>query len=304
VSLRIGILSRLPRGYSTERLREACLRAGHRVRVLDTLRVSVLIGPRRPKLFYRGEKLGHYDAVVPRIGASVSAYGSAVVEQFEHAGVFTPSPAQAIRVSRDKLRALSLLAHQGIRVPETVCVRDRASIRRAVRQVGGPPAVVKLLEGTQGTGVILADTYRLAESVLDALLVTQKDVLVQRFVRESRGRDIRAFVVGGRVVAAMQRRAAPDDFRTNVHRGGRIERRTLEPSLARIAARAAEVLGLGIAGVDLIESDDGPLVLEVNSSPGLEGIERATGIDVAAAVVEYLEANVAHRLAEPAPESL
>jgi ribosomal protein S6--L-glutamate ligase len=288
VTLKIGILSRLSFGYSVERLREACYRRGHRVRVLDTLQLSPAVGQGAP-LLYRNKPLSRFDAVIARIGPSVSSYGTAVVEQFEHAGVATLPNARAIRVCRDKFRALQVLSRHGLPVPATVLVRDRAGVRAAVAAVGGVPVILKPVEGSQGTGVILAETTRLAEAVVETLLLARKGVLVQHFVKESRGRDLRVLVVGARVVASMQRRAAPDEFRSNVHRGGRIEKTQLAPELVGIAERAALVLGAGVAGVDLIESRAGPLVLEVNSSPGLEGIERATGADVASAVLEHLE---------------
>jgi ribosomal protein S6--L-glutamate ligase len=292
VTLKIAILSRLAFGYSVERLREACLRRGHRVRVLDTLQLSPAVG-QGPRLFYRNRPLSRFDAALARIGPSLSTYGTAVVEQFEHAGVTTLCSARAIRVSRDKFRALQTLGLHGLPVPATVLVRERGAVRAAIAAVGGVPVILKPIEGSQGTGVILAETARLAEAVVETLLAARKGVLVQHFVGESRGRDLRVVVVGSRVVAAMERRAAPDEFRSNVHRGGRTERATLTPELVRIAERAAGVLGVAMAGVDLIVSRDGPLVLEVNSSPGLEGIERATGADVASAVVEHLEHEVA-----------
>jgi ribosomal protein S6--L-glutamate ligase len=288
MSLRIAILSRLSFGYSVERLREVCYRRGHRVRVLDTLQLSPALGS-GAALLYRNKPLSLFDAAIARIGPSLSSYGTAVVEQFEHAGVTTVCSARAIRVSRDKFRALQTLSLHGLPVPATVLVRERAAVRAAIAAVGGVPVILKPVEGSQGTGVILAETARLAEAVVETMLLARKGVLVQRFVAESRGRDLRVMVVGARVVAAMERRAAPDEFRSNVHRGGRTEKAELTPELARIAQRSAEVLGLGMAGVDLIVSREGPLVLEVNSSPGLEGIERATGADVATAVIDHLE---------------
>jgi ribosomal protein S6--L-glutamate ligase len=291
VTLKVALLSRLAFGYSVERLREACLARGHRVRVLDTLQCSPTLGP-RPALFYGARPLSRFDAAIARIGPSITVYGTAVVEQFERLGVLTLPSAEAIRVSRDKFRALDVLSRHGLPVPGTVLVRDRSAVRAAVAAVGGVPVILKPVEGSQGTGVILAESTRVAEALADTLLLTRKSVLVQHFVRESRGRDLRAFVVGSKVVAAMERRAAPDEFRSNVHRGGHTEKASLSPELVRIAERAASVLDLGVAGVDLIESEHGPLVLEVNSSPGLEGIERATGIDVASAVVDELERRV------------
>lgn len=292
MSLKVLILSRIAGSYSTQRLKEACMRQGHSVRVLNTLNFSLLVERAQPRLFYRDRILSHYDAAIPRIGASVSSFGTAVVRQLEQMGVFTLNSAQAIGTSRDKLRAFQILSAHEIAFPPTAFVRDRESARSALEQVGGTPVIIKLTEGSQGAGVILADTKKTAEAIIEAFLVARQDIIVQKFVSESRGHDLRALVVGDRVVAAMRRRAAPDEFRSNVHRGGRTERARLSPELEALALKSAQILGLRVAGVDLIESDDGPLVLEVNSSPGLEGIESATGIDVASAIVEHLEAQI------------
>lgn len=292
MSLRIVILSRLAGSYSTQRLKEAAVDRGHLVRVLNTLNFSLLLETGSPRLYYRDRALSAYDAAIPRIGASVSAHGTAVVRQLEQMGVFTLNSAQAIATSRDKLCAAQILSRHEIAFPATAFVRDRESVREAIRQVGGPPVIIKLTEGSQGAGVILADSAKTAESIIEALLIARQSVLVQKFVSESSGSDLRALVVGGKVIAAMRRRAAPDEFRSNVHRGGRAERVRLDPELERLAIEATQIMGLRVAGVDLIESDDGPLVLEVNSSPGLEGIESATGVDVAAAIVEHLEEQV------------
>lgn len=289
MSLRIVILSRTVGAYSTQRIKEACQKRGHAARVLNTMGMSLLVQTGEPRLFYRDQPLSRYDAAIPRIGASVSSYGTAIVRQFEQMGVFTLNSAQAISASRDKLRALQVLIRHDIGVPATAFVRDRAGVRAAVEQVGGAPVIIKLIEGSQGAGVILAQTTKAAEAILETLILSRQSVVVQKFVSESKGRDLRAFVIGGRVVAAMQRRAAPDEYRSNVHRGGRATETRLSPELERTAVRAAQILGLRIAGVDLIESDDGPLVLEVNSSPGLEGIESATRTDVAELMVEHLE---------------
>jgi ribosomal protein S6--L-glutamate ligase len=291
--LRILILSRIAGSYSTQRLKETCTSRGHTARVLNTLNFSLLLETSRPQLFYRDRELSSYDAVIPRIGASVSAQGTAVLRQLEQMGVFSLNTAQAIGSSRDKLRALQILSGHGIPFPATAFVRDRESVRAAIAQVGGPPVIIKLTEGSQGAGVILADNAKSAEAILESLLIARQSVIVQTFVSESSGSDLRALVVGGRVVAAMRRRAAPDEYRSNVHRGGRAERVRLGPELEQLAVRATQILGLRVAGVDLIESDDGPLVLEVNSSPGLDGIESATGIDVAAAIVDHLEQQLA-----------
>jgi len=289
MTLKILILSRIAGSYSTQRLKEACVKRGHSARVLNTLNFSLLVEPGAPQLYYRDRLLSRYDAAIPRIGASVSAHGTAVVRQLEQMGVFTLNSAQAIGTSRDKLRTLQILGRHDIGFPSTAFVRDRDSVREAIAKVGGPPVILKLTEGSQGAGVILADNTKAAEAILETLLLARQSVVVQKFVSESSGSDLRALVVGGRVVAAMRRRAAPDEFRSNVHRGGRTERVRLDPELERIAVSATQILGLRVAGVDLIESDDGPLVLEVNSSPGLEGIESATGVDVASEIVEHLE---------------
>lgn len=289
MSLKIAILSRTLGAYSTQRLKDACLRRGHKVRLLNTLSFGLLVRTGQPQLYYRDRPLSHYDAVIPRIGASVSWYGTAVVRQFEQMGTFTLNSAQSINASRDKLRALQVLSRHRIGVPATALVRDRSEARSAVERVGGPPVVIKVIEGSHGAGVLLADTTKGAEAILETLALARLTVVVQKFVSESQGRDLRAFVVGDRVVAAMQRHAAPGDFRSNVHRGGRTERAELPAELEQSAIRAAQILGLRVAGVDLIESSEGPLVLEVNSSPGLEGIEEATGVDIAGEVVRHLE---------------
>jgi len=292
MTLKILILSRLAGAYSTRRLKEACERRGHVARVLNTLNFSLALESGVPRVYYRERALSRHDAVIPRIGASVSSYGTAVVRQLEQLGVFSLNSSQAIAASRDKFRAFQVLSRFDIGIPATVLVRDRESIRAAIEKVGGPPLVIKLVEGAQGAGVILAESSKSAETMLESLLVARQSVLVQKFVRESSGQDLRVLVVGDRVVAAMRRRAAPDDFRSNVHRGGRTESVRLDPELERLARQATQILGLRVAGVDLIESAHGPLVLEVNSSPGLEGIEAITGEDVAGAIIECLEQHV------------
>jgi ribosomal protein S6--L-glutamate ligase len=287
--MKIAILSRARHSYSTRRLREACLARGHKVRVLDTLRFSMAVEQEHPQLFYRDKGLSRYDAVIPRIGASVTFYGTAVVRQFEQMGVFTLSSSHAISVSRDKLRSLQVLSRHNIGIPQTHFVRDRQSVIPAIERLGGAPVIVKVLEGTQGVGVILADTMKVAQAIIETLHGAKQNVLIQKFVQESRGRDIRAFVVGGHVIAAMRRVAQGDEFRSNVHRGGRTEAVQLEPDYERTAIHAAQIMGLRVAGVDMLESADGPQVMEVNSSPGLEGIEKATGVDVAGHIVEHIE---------------
>lgn len=287
--MKIAILSRAPRAYSTRRIREAIAARGHTVKVLDTLRFSMTLERMQPELHYRGKLLSSYDAVVPRIGASITFFGAAVVRQFEQMGVHCLNPAYGILTARDKLRALQVLSRHEIDMPLTTFVRDRADVLPAIRRVGGAPVIIKLLEGTQGIGVILAGDEKVAEAVVETLQSARQNVLIQRFVAESRGRDVRAFVVGQRVVAAMRRVAKGDEFRSNVHRGGHAEAVELSPDFEATAIRAAHILGLRVAGVDMLEGKDGPMVIEVNSSPGLEGIEGATGVDVAGAIADYLE---------------
>lgn len=291
--MKIAILSRAPRSYSTQRLRQAAVDRGHTVKVLDTLRFGIDLSGDEPDLQFRGRRLSHYDAVIPRIGNSITYYGTAVVRQFEQMDVYTPNTANGIANSRDKLRANQILSRHGIAMPPTAFVRDRADVIPAIQAVGGAPVVIKLLEGTQGIGVILAPEIKVAEAIIETLQSTKQNVLIQRFVKESRGRDIRALVVGDRVVAAMRRTAKGDEFRSNVHRGGSVERLEIDDEFERAAVRAAQIMGLKVAGVDMLESDDGPLVMEVNSSPGLEGIETATKLDVAGAIVDYIDNQVA-----------
>lgn len=286
--MKVLILSRAPHAYSTRRLREACLVGGYTVRVLDTLRFSISVEQGDPQLYYRDKRLSRYDAVIPRVGTSVTLYGTAVVRQFEQMGVFTLASSHAIRVSRDKLRSLQVLSRHQIGIPPTVFVQDPESVAPAIERLGGAPVVIKVLEGTQGGGVILAESVKMAQSIIDTLHRARQHVLIQRFVEESRGRDIRAFVVGDRVVAAMRRVAQGQEFRSNVHLGGQTERVTLSPEYERSAIHAAQIMGLRVAGVDMLESNEGPLVMEVNSSPGLQGIEAATGVDVAGEIVAHL----------------
>ena len=287
--MKLLILTRARSCYSTRRLREACQQRGHYVRVLDTIRFSMSVERAKPQILYRDRPISRYDAVIPRIGASITFYGTAVVRQFEQTGIFTLASSHAISVSRDKLRALQVLSRHAIGIPPTVYVRDRQSVVPAIERLGGAPVVVKLIEGTQGVGVILADTTEVAPAIIETLQGARQNVLIQKFVRESRGRDIRAFVVGGHVVAAMRRVARKGEFRSNIHRGGRSEKVKLDPEYERTAIHAAQILGLRVAGVDMLESDLGPQVMEVNSSPGLEGIEKTTGIDIAGKIVEHIE---------------
>ncbi len=288
--MKIVILSRGPELYSTRRIREACQKRGHAARVLNPLNFSLHLEEGRPNLLYKSKPLEPADAVIPRIGASITAYGTAVVRQFEQMGVFCLASSQAIVASRDKLRSCQTLIRHRIGMPKTVVVRRPDGVLPAIERMGGPPIIIKLLEGAQGIGVILADSTNVAQAIVETLQGPGgKDVLLQEFVAESRGRDIRAFVIGGHVVAAMRRSARGDEYRSNVHRGGRVERVNLDPEYARTAVQAAQILGLRVAGVDMLEGRDGPRVMEVNASPGLEGIEHATGIDVADAIVEHVE---------------
>ncbi len=287
--MKIVILSRSRHSYSTRRLREACLSRGHTVRVLDTLRFSMAVERGNPQLLYRDKPLSRYEAVIPRIGASITFYGTAVVRQFEQMGVFTLSSSHAISVSRDKLRSLQVLSRHNIGIPPTAFVRDRQSVIAAIERLGGAPVIVKVLEGTQGVGVILAESIKVAQAIIETLQGARQNVLIQKFVKESRGRDIRALVVGGHVVAAMRRVAQGDEFRSNIHRGAQSEKVKLEPEYERTAIHAAQIMGLRVAGVDMLESEQGPQVMEVNSSPGLEGIERTTRIDVAGKIVDHID---------------
>jgi len=291
--MKLAVLSRAPNSYSTQRLRSAAIERGHDVRVLNTLRFAIDLSEAQPDLQYRGKPLSEYDAVFPRIGASITFFGMAVVRQFEQMDVYTPNTANGIANSRDKLRAMQILARHGIGIPRTTFARDRKDVLPAIERVGGAPVVIKLLEGTQGIGVILAPERKVAEAVIQTLQSTRQNVLLQEFIAESRGTDLRALVVGDRVVAAMRRRAGGEEFRSNVHRGGTTEPVDIDDEAANTAVRAAQIMGLRVAGVDMLESDRGPLVMEVNSSPGLEGIERATSLDVAGAIVDFIESQVA-----------
>lgn len=287
--MKIGILSRKASLYSTRRLKEACEERGHEARVVDYGRCYMNITSHSPKVIYQGAPLEDFDAVVPRIGASQTFYGTAVVRQFEMMGVFTANESQAITRSRDKLRCLQLLSRQGIGLPVTGFANSTKDIDGLIQIVGGAPLVVKLLEGTQGIGVILAQTRKAAEAVIEAFRGLNANILVQEYIREAQGTDLRCFVVGGRVIAAMKRQAKPGEFRSNLHRGGTASKVRLTPEERSTAVRAAKAMGLNMAGVDILRSNHGAVVIEVNSSPGLEGIEKATGIDVAGKIVEFLE---------------
>ncbi|MCB9849619.1 MAG: 30S ribosomal protein S6--L-glutamate ligase [Phycisphaerales bacterium] len=286
--MKIGILSRSPRCYSTRRLKQAAEHRGHKVKVLDTLKCAISLEEEYPDIYYQGKPLSHYDAVIPRIGASVTYFGTSVVRQFEEMGVFTANSALGITHSRDKLRSLQILSRHKIGIPHTAFVRDKKDVLPAIERVGGAPIIIKLLEGTQGVGVILADTIKIAEAIIETLQSAKQNVLIQRFVSESKGKDIRAFVVGDQVVAAMRRTAQGQEFRSNVHRGGVAESITLDSEYEQTAIRAVQIMGLRVAGVDMLEGRDGPQIMEVNSSPGLEGIEGATDIDVAGAIIDFV----------------
>lgn len=287
--MKIAILSHGAKLFSTRRLIEACKQRGHDVRVLDTMHFSINVQQGKPDLSYHNKHLRHYDAVIPRIGASITFFGTAVVRQFEQMGTFCLNSSLGILTARDKLRALQLLARHNIGFPQTVFVKQPASILKAIEELGGAPVVIKLLEGTQGVGVILAETNKVAEAIIETLHSTRQNVLIQKFVKESKGRDIRAIVAGGKVIAAMRRIAQKGEYRSNVHRGGKVEAVKLDEKYERMAIRATQIMGLNVSGVDMLEGKDGPQIVEINSSPGLEGIERATGKDVAGAMVEFLE---------------
>ncbi|MEX0936607.1 MAG: 30S ribosomal protein S6--L-glutamate ligase [Pirellulales bacterium] len=288
--MKIAILSRKGSLYSTRRLKEAGQQRGHQVSVVDYLRCYMDIASHRPKVIHRGEPL-RVDAVIPRIGARHTFYGTAVVRQFEMMGVFPANESQSITRSRDKLRSLQLLARDGIGLPVTGFAHSTHDIDGLIGIAGGAPLVVKLIEGTQGVGVILAETKKAAHAVIEAFRGLDANILVQEYIKEAGGADIRCFVVGDRVIAAMKRQAASGEFRSNLHRGGTAEKIKISPEERSTARRAARTMGLNVAGVDILRSNHGPLVMEVNSSPGLEGIEETTGVDVAGKIIEFLEKN-------------
>lgn len=290
--MKLAILSCGPKSYSTQRLKEAALQRGHTVKVLNTLKFAIDLQRGVPDLHFRQKVLSHYDAVLPRIGASITYYGTAVVRQFQEMDVFCANTAHGINNSRDKLRSLQLLSRHHIGIPRTAFVRDKKDVLPAIERVGGAPVIIKLIEGTQGIGVLLAESVTTAESIVELLQSQKQNVLIQKFVAESKGKDIRAIVVGDRVVAAMRRVAQGQEFRSNVHRGGIAEAVELSEEYKETAVRAAQIMGLQIAGVDMLESKTGPQVMEVNSSPGLEGIESCTGLDVAGAIIDYIAAQV------------
>lgn len=287
--MKIGILSRNPKLYSTRRLVEAARARGHSVRVIDVLRCYMDITSHSPTIHYKGEELTEFDAVIPRIGASVTYYGTAVVRQFEMMGTHSVNESVAITRSRDKLRSLQLLSREGIGLPITTFAHSLDDIDGLIDEVGGAPLVIKVLEGTQGLGVVLAETKNAAKSVIEAFMGLDANILVQEFIKESAGCDIRCFVIGGRVVAAMQRSGAPGEFRSNLHRGGAASAVKITPEERSTAQRAARTLGLNVCGVDLLRSNHGPVIMEVNSSPGLRGIEQVSGKDIASLIIAFLE---------------
>lgn len=289
--MKIGVLSRNTELYSTRRLVEAARERGHEVEVIDHLRCNIEIEKGEPSLYYMDHYLENFDAVIPRIGASVTFYGTAVVRQFEMMGVFTVASSRGIVHSRDKLRCLQVLSREGIGLPKTVFTNYSKNVQHVVDSAGGAPVVLKLLEGTQGLGVVLAENENAAQSVLEAFNGLKARVIVQEFIREAKGADLRAFVVDGEVVGAMKRQGKPGEFRSNLHRGGSSRIIELSDEEKDTAILAAKTLGLGVAGVDMLQSGRGPLVLEVNSSPGLEGIEKTTKKDIAGKIVEYIERN-------------
>ncbi|WP_396589244.1 30S ribosomal protein S6--L-glutamate ligase [Bermanella sp. R86510] len=289
--MRIAILSRGPNLYSTRRLKEAGEALGHDVDVIDTLHCYMDITSSNPTVRYQGRELPVYDAVIPRIGASISFYGTAVVRQFEMMGTYCVNESVAISRSRDKLRSLQLLSRKGIGLPRTGFASKPDKIDDLIKNVGGAPVVIKLLEGTQGIGVVLADTKKAAESIIEAFMGLKANILVQEFIKEANGADIRCFVVGEKVVASMIRQGAEGEFRSNLHRGGKAELVKLSPTERRTAIAAAKAMGLNMCGVDILRSNSGPVVMEVNSSPGLEGIETATHKDVAKIIIQLIEKN-------------
>jgi ribosomal protein S6--L-glutamate ligase len=289
--MKICILSRNPNLYSTKRLCEAATERGHQVQVVDPLLCYMNITSHRPSVHYREKELDDFDAVIPRIGASVTFYATAVLRQFEMMDVYCVNESVAISRSRDKLRAMQLLSRKGLGMPVTAFAHSTKMKKDVIRIVGGAPLVIKLVEGTQGQGVILAETDNAAESLIEAFRNLDAYFLVQEFIDEAKGSDIRCLVIGNKVVASMVRTARPGEFRSNLHRGGTAEKAKLSPEERKAAVKAAQVMGLNVAGVDVLRSNHGPLILEVNSSPGLEGIERAAGRDVAKSIIEYIEKN-------------
>lgn len=290
--MNLKILSANPNLYSTKRLLEAGKKRGHTIEVINHTKCDIVMEKKNPVVLYRGKQLEGIDAVIPRIGASVTFYGTAVVRQFEMMRCFTTTESQALVRSRDKLRSLQILSRAGLGLPKTIFTNYSKNVKEIVEQAGGAPVIIKLLEGTQGIGVILAETKKAAESVIEAFNNLQARVIVQEFIKEAGGADIRAFVVDGQVVGAMKRQGKEGEFRSNLHRGGTAEVIDLSDEEERAALKAVKAMGLGVAGVDMLQSARGPLILEVNSSPGLEGIENATGKDIASMIIKYAERNV------------
>jgi len=289
--MKIAILSRNKKLYSTRRLVEAAIARGHEVDVIDTLHCYMDITSNKPTVRYHGKELPKYDAVIPRIGASVTFYGTAVVRQFEMMGTFIVNESVAISRSRDKLRSMQLLSRKGVGLPRTGFANKPDNVKDLIKNVGGAPVVIKLLEGTQGIGVVLADTAKAAEAIIEAFMGLKANILVQEFIKEAGGADIRCLVVGGKVIAAMKRQGAEGEFRSNLHRGGSAVLVKLTKEERATAVMSAKVMGLGMCGVDILRAERGPVVMEVNSSPGLEGIETATSKDVAGMIIEYIEKN-------------
>lgn len=289
--MKIAILSRNKRLYSTRRLVQAAKERGHEVQVIDVLRCYMNIGANNLTIHLRGEALEGFDAVIPRIGASVTFYGTAVLRQFEMMGIYPLNESVAISRSRDKLRSMQLLSRKGVGIPETGFANKPGDIKDLIDLVGGPPLVIKLLEGTQGIGVVLAETQKASESVIEGFMGVQAEILIQEFVKEAKGADIRCLCVGDKVVASMKRQGAPGEFRSNLHRGGTAELVKITPQERATAVKAAKTMGLNVCGVDLLRSSNGPVVMEVNSSPGLEGIEGASGKDIAGMMIEFIEKN-------------
>ncbi len=290
--MNIKILSRSPSLYSTDAIVQAAVKRKHNVQVIDPLNCDIVIEKKKPEIYYKGKKLDHVDAVIPRIGASITFYGTAVVRQFEMMNTFTTVKSQALVESRDKLRSLQILSKAGLGLPKTVFTNYSKDVSEVISHVGGAPLIIKLLEGTQGLGVVLAETKTAAESVLEAFNGLQARVIVQEYIKEAKGADIRAFVVDGQVVGAMKRQGKEGEFRSNLHRGGSATIISLTDEEENAAIKAVRALKLGVAGVDMLQSSRGPLILEVNSSPGLEGIESATGKDIAKTIIRYIERSI------------
>jgi len=296
--MKIALLSRNRKLYSSRRLIEAATERGHEIKVLDALRCYMNIASHKPTIHYKGRELTGFDAVIPRIGASITFYGTSVLRQFEVMGVYPLNESVAISRSRDKLRSMQLLSRRGLGMPVTGFANKPDDVKDLIKMVGGAPLVIKLLEGTQGIGVVLAETAKAAESVIEAFMGVKADILVQEYIKEAGGADIRCFVIGGKVVAAMKRQAVAGEFRSNLHRGGSASLIKITPEERSTAVRAARVMGLNVAGVDILRSNHGPVIMEVNSSPGLEGIEEATGKDVAGLIISFMEKN--HKMGKTA----